>query len=74
MHLSDTSSIAQHFKKTFMPNKRIKENSYRKHNILENQNNKQKLQILVELHIRHYIQLKLNRINIETSANIHKSL
>ena len=28
MHLSDTSSIAQHLKKTFMPNNRIMENSY----------------------------------------------
>ena len=28
MHLSDTSSIAQHFKKTFMPNNTITENSH----------------------------------------------
>ena len=38
MHLSDTSSIAQHLekkknKKTFRPNNRITENSYREHNI-----------------------------------------
>ena len=32
MHLSDTSSIAQHLKKTFMPNNWIMENSYRKYN------------------------------------------
>ena len=33
MHLSDTSSIAQHLKKTFMPNNRTTENSHRQHNI-----------------------------------------
>ena len=38
--------------------------------ILEHQNNKQKLQILEALHIRN-IQPKLNRINFETSANVH---
>ena len=32
MHLSDTSSIAQHLKKTVMPHNWISENSYRKHN------------------------------------------
>ena len=32
MHLSDTSSIAQHLKKTFMPNNRIMKNSHRQHN------------------------------------------
>ena len=32
MHLSDTSSIAQHLKKTFMPNNTITENSHRQHN------------------------------------------
>ena len=52
MHLSDTSSVAQHLKKPFMPNNRITENSYRKQTILEQQNNKQKLQILEALPIR----------------------
>ena len=32
MHLSDTSSIAQHFKKTFMPNNTTTKNSHRQHN------------------------------------------
>ena len=32
MHLSDTSSIAQHLKKTFMPNNTTTENSHRQHN------------------------------------------
>ena len=36
---------------------------------LEQQNNKQKLQILKALHIRN-VQPKLNRINFETSANV----
>ena len=37
--------------------------------MLEQQSNKQKLQILEVLHIRN-IQLKLNRINFESSANV----
>ena len=41
--------------------------------ILEHQNNKQKLQILEALHIKN-IQLKLNRINFQTSANVLKCL
>ena len=41
--------------------------------ILEQQNKKQKLQILVSLHIRN-IQLKLNKIDFETSANVLKCL
>ena len=32
MHLSDTSLIAQHLKKTFRPDNWISENSYQKHN------------------------------------------
>ena len=32
MHLSDTSSIAQHLKKTFMPNNTTTKNSHRQHN------------------------------------------
>ena len=31
MHLSDTISMAQHLKKTFMPNNTITENSHRQH-------------------------------------------
>ena len=40
---------------------------------LEQQNNKQKLQILEALHIRN-IRPKLNRINFETSANVLKCI
>ena len=32
MHLSEKSSLAQHLKKTFMPNNTIMENSHRQHN------------------------------------------
>ena len=41
--------------------------------ILEHQNNKQKLQILEALQIRN-MQLTLNRINFQTSANVLKCL
>ena len=41
--------------------------------ILEQQNNKQKLQILEALHIRN-IQRKLKRIHFESSANVLKCL
>ena len=41
--------------------------------ILEHQNNKQKLQILEALHIRN-MQLTLNRINFQTSANVLKCI
>ena len=51
-----------------MPNNRTTENSYRKQ-----QNNMQKQEILEALHIRN-MQLKLNRIPFETSANILKCL
>ena len=64
MPLSDTSSIAQHLKKTF-----ITDNT----TILEHQNNKQKLLILEALHIRN-MQPTLNRINFQTSANVLKYL
>ena len=56
-----------------MPNNWILENSYRKTTILEKQNNKHKFQILEALYIRN-IQLKLKRINFETSANVFKCL
>ena len=72
MHLSDTSSIAPHLK-TFMPNNRITEYFSKNTIISENQNNKQKIQILEALHIIN-IQPKLNRINFETNANALKSL
>ena len=63
MHLSDTSSIAQHLKNHSCPTTTI----------LEHQNNKQKLQILEALHIRN-LQPTLNRINFQTSANVLKCL
>ena len=73
MHLSDTSSIAQHLKKhscpTTQPRKILTDNT----TILEHQNNKQKLQILEVLHIRN-MQPTLNRINFQTSANVLKCL
>ena len=40
---------------------------------VEHQNDKQKLQILEALHIRN-MQLTLNRINFQTSANVLKCL
>ncbi len=72
MHLSDTSSIAQHLKKNIHAQQQNYGNFLPK-TILEHQNNKQKLQILEALHIRN-IQPKLNRINFETSANVLKCL
>ena len=41
--------------------------------MLEQQNNQQKLQILEALHIRN-MQPKLNRSNLKTSANVFKCL
>ena len=72
MHLSDTSSIAQHLKKHSCPTTELHK-ILSKNKILEQQNNKQKLQILEALHIRN-IQSKLNRINFETSAKVLKCL
>ena len=81
MHLSDTSSIAQHLKK------HLKKQHLKKHScpttqlrkiltdniILEHQINKQKRQILEALYIRN-LQPTLNRINFQTSANVLKCL
>ena len=72
MHLSDISSIVQHLK-TFMPNNWISEILTENTTILEQQNKKQKLQILEALQIRNK-QPKLNRINFETNANVLKCL
>ena len=72
MHLSDTSSIAQHLKNIHAQQqlwKILTKNT----TILEHQNNKQKLQILEAIHIRN-MQPKLNRINFQTSANVLKCL
>ena len=71
MHLSDTSSIAQHLKKHSSPTTELRK--ILTENTIEHQNNKQKQQILEALHIRN-IQHKLNRINSETSANVLKCL
>ena len=72
MHSSDTSSIA-HLKKYSCPQiefwKILNENS----KILEQQNNKQKLQILEVVHIRKKFP-KLHRINFESSTNVLKCL
>ena len=73
MHLSDTSSIAQHLKKHSCPTtvlwKILTDNT----TILEHQNNKQKLQILEALHIRN-MQPTLTWINFQTSTNVFKCL
>ena len=73
MCLSDTSSIAQHLKKHSCPTTELEKILTENTTILEYQNNKQKLHILEALHIRN-IQPKLNRINLETSANVLKCL
>ena len=71
MHLSDTSSIAQHLKKHSCLTTEIRKILTDNTTILDHQNNQQNLQILEALHIRN-IQPKLNRINFETSANRNK--
>ena len=73
MHLFDTSSIAQHLKKHSCPTTELQKILTENTTILEQQNNKQKLEILKALHIRN-IQPKLNRIKFETSANVLKWL
>ena len=73
MHLSDTSSIAQHLKKHSCPKTQLRKFLTNNTIILEHQNNKQKLQILEALHIRN-MQPTLNRVNFQTSANILKCL
>ena len=70
MHLSDTSSIAQHLKKHSCPTTQLRKILTDNTTILEHQNNKQKLQILEAL----YIEPALNRINFQTSANVLKCL
>ena len=69
MHLSDTSSIAQHLKKHSCPTTEFQKILTENTTLLEQQNNEQKLLILEALHIKN-IQAKLNRINFETSANV----
>ena len=69
MHFSDTSSTAQHLKKHSCPTTELRKILTDNTTILEHQNNKQKLQILEALHIRN-MQLTLNRINFQTSANV----
>ena len=73
MHLSDTSSIAQHLKKHSCPTTQLRKILTDNTTILEHQNNKQKLQILEALYIRN-LQPALNRINFQTSANVLKCL
>ena len=73
MHLSDTSSIAQHLKKHSCPTTELQKILTDNTTILEHQNNKQKLQILEALHIRN-MQPTLNRIDFQTSANVLKCL
>ena len=73
MQLSDTSSIAQHFKKHSCPTTELRKILTENTIILGQQNNKQKLQIFEALHIRN-IQPKLNRIHFEISVNVLKCL
>ena len=72
MHLSDTSSTAQHLKIHSCPTSEFQK-ILNENTILEQQNNKQKLQILEVLHKRNKYP-KLNRINFESSANVLKCL
>ena len=69
MHLSDTSSIAQHLKKHSCSTdelwKILTDNTI----ILEQQNSKQRLQILEALHIKNKSP-KLNKVNFKTNANV----
>ena len=73
MHLSDTSSIAQHLQKHSCPTTELRKIFTDNTTILKHQNNKQKLQILEALRIRN-MQLTLNRINFQTSAKVLKRL
>ena len=73
MHLSDTSSIAQHLKQHSCPTTELRKILTDNTTILEHQNNKQKLQILEALLIRN-MQPTFNGINFQTSANVLKCL
>ena len=73
MHLSDTSSIAQHLKQHSCPTKQLRKILTDNTTILEHQNNKPKLRILEALHIRN-LQPTLNRISFQTSVNVLKCL
>ena len=73
MHLSDTSSIAQHLKKYSCSTTKFRKILTENTTMLEQQNNKQKLQILEALHIRN-MQPKFNRFSFESSANVLKCL
>ena len=73
MHISDTSSIAQHLKKHSCPTTQLRKILTDNTTILTHQNNKQKLHTLEALYIRN-LQPALNRINFQTSANVLKCL
>ena len=70
MHLSDKSSIAQHLKKHTYPTTELRK-ILTENTILEQQNSKQKLQVLEALHIRN-MHTKFDKINFEISANVLK--
>ena len=72
MYFSDTNFIAQHLKKHSCPTTDLRK-ILSDDTILEQQNNKQKLQIPEALRIRN-IRPKFNRIDFETSANVLKRL
>ena len=73
MHFSDTSSVAQHLKKHSCSTSEFQKILTENTTILEQQNSKQRLQILEGLHIRNK-RPNLKKINFETHANILECL
>ena len=75
MRISDTSSIAQHFKKIIIPSTELRKILTENTTILELQNNKQKLQIVEALHIRN-IQTKVQTVQtlFLQSSNVHTNI
>ena len=67
--INNSSAFKKHSCPTTQLRKILTDNT----TILEHQNDKQKLQILEELHIRN-LQPTLNRIHFQTSANVLKCL
>ena len=65
IHLPDTSSIAQHLKKTFQPKNRVLEISHRKHNNIRTNNKK-------NYRFSKRSISEFNRINFESRTNALK--
>ena len=72
MHLSDTSSIAQHLKKHSCPTTQLRKILTDNTTILEHQNNKQKLQILEALCLLCSMKFAYIYIYIYTHKNIRQ--